>query len=151
MRISPRYSDETFPKAAARPENLPGAAADAGRLAMVSNHQGVLSVGADPQLLELRHQVLESAGLKVFTTYSESVAISRMREGGCQTLVVCHTLKEDARRRLIQNYRQYCPAGRIIGISIVPGESSDDLDIVVRATEVPDALIDAIPSASSSH
>ena len=116
---------------------------------MLSNHQGVLSVGADPQLLELRHQVLESAGLRVFTTYSESAAISRMKKGGCRALVLCHTLREGARRRLIENYRQYCPAGRIIGISIVPWESSDNFDVVVRGTEVPEALIEAIPSVSS--
>ena len=122
-----------------------------GEFAMVSNHQCVLSVGADPQLLELCHQVLESAGLTVFTTYSETAAISRMKEGRCQALVLCHTLREDEPQRLIEKYRRYCPSGRIIGISIVPWESSDNFDVVVRGTEVPEALIEAIPSASSSR
>lgn len=39
----------------------------------------VLSVGADQELLWLRHAVLQNAGFKVFTTMDESDAMACIR------------------------------------------------------------------------
>ena len=87
---------------------------------MLSAHQAVLSVGADTHLLSLREQVLREAGFDVITSDNERQAISLMREGICGTLVICHTLQVDARQRLVENYRRFCPRSRIIGVSSVP-------------------------------
>lgn len=48
---------------------------------MRPEHRKVVSIGADAELLSLRHAVLQSAGFDVVTTENETDALASIRRG----------------------------------------------------------------------
>ena len=117
---------------------------------MPDGHGSVLSVGSDSHLLTIRHEVLRQAGFNTFSTSSEEEALQLINEGRCPFLVLCHTLRESTRANLVEQFRKYCPQGRIIGVSNVPWPQTRDLDAVVYGVEGPDALIQAINGSQAA-
>ena len=77
----------------------------------------VISVGADPELLRLRHAVLETAGFDVRSALGEDDAITTIQAVQCGTLLMCYSLSKRARKSLAQEFRRYCPG---VDVSIVP-------------------------------
>jgi hypothetical protein len=105
----------------------------------------VVSVGANPELLSLRAQVLQSAGYQVFSTTVPQKADFRMGTGDCGVLLLCYSVSVDWRKRLIENFRARCPKGRIVAITNLPlTETPKDVDELVYGIEGPEVLIDAL-------
>ena len=105
----------------------------------------VISVGKLPELLSLRAAVLQSAGYAVFTTTDPQEAAARIGKTDCGVLLVCYSLQDEWRERLVQRFRELCPEGRIIAITNRPvAESPKDADELVYGVEGPEILIDAV-------
>ena len=54
----------------------------------------VLSVGAIPELLNLRAEVLRSAGYQVISTSAQNVELP-IASGDCGALLLCHSIPDD--------------------------------------------------------
>lgn len=111
----------------------------------VTTQKGVLSVGADNELISLRHAVLQSAGVKVFSTTKPQQAIVRIEAKKCGVLLVCYSLQQPIRERLTKRFRECCPEGRIVCISNKRREKDVfSGDVVFDALEGAEALIDVV-------
>jgi len=107
----------------------------------------VISVGANPELLWLRHAVLECAGFNVLTAIGENDALTKIRKGRCGILLMCYSLTKEARKALSQQYRERCPRGRIIAITNQQLEHPDYADSFVYGVEGPEILIQTLRKA----
>jgi DNA-binding response OmpR family regulator len=107
----------------------------------------VLSVGNDPELLWLRDAVLRSAGFDVLTTVELKDGLSTIERGYCDVLLMCYSLPLLSRKRLAETFRVNCPQGRIVTITNQKGEP-EYADVVVYGVDGPEALIEAIRTAS---
>ncbi len=105
----------------------------------------VLSVGILPELMSLRHAVLEGAGFQVFSTSKAEEALLRIENGNCDVLLLCYSLDDDILRRLETQFRKSCPDGRIVAITnqpvVIPPIHADAF---VYGMEGPDVLIAAV-------
>jgi hypothetical protein len=105
----------------------------------------VLSVGSIPQLLSLRHEILEANGYQVFTTTIPLEAAKRIRAGDCGVLVICYSTPDYWREVLIRDFRGHCPRGGIVEITNHPvTQAPNDVDALVYGLDGPEILIDAI-------
>jgi CheY-like chemotaxis protein len=108
-------------------------------------NRSVLSVGTIPELLSLRAALLQSVGYTVFTASSPQEALAKLRSGGCGVLLLCYSVDDPWREKLIQVFREIRPEGRIVGISNHPvTQFPQDVNEVVLGIEGPEALIDAV-------
>lgn len=105
----------------------------------------VLSVGTIPELLNLRAEVLKSAGYDVISTTNPEQANFRMANEICDVLLLCYSLPDDWQKRLIESFRRDCPGGRVVAISNVPfARTPTEADQRVYGIEGPVALINAV-------
>jgi DNA-binding NtrC family response regulator len=77
----------------------------------------VMSIGDDPQLLSLRHAVLELAGYHVITESNAHAASQKIASAPCDVLLLCYSMDINVRQRLAREFREHCPDGRIIAIT----------------------------------
>lgn len=110
----------------------------------MKDKEKVLSVGANPELLWLRHTVLECAGFAVRTTENEREAMQMMQNEDCGVLLLCYSLTLEARKRLAENFAKYCPTSRIVAITNQKIEKPDFAHAFVYGFDGPEALIDAL-------
>ena len=114
-------------------------------LSRYPQHRTVLSVGTVTELLSLRAAILQSVGYAVFSTADLDEAASKLRSGSCGVLLLCYSLSDEWREKLISLFRESCPNGRIVGIANRPiVQSPQDVNEVVLGIEGPEALIDAV-------
>jgi DNA-binding NtrC family response regulator len=105
----------------------------------------VLSVGTIPELLSLRAQILKSAGYTVFSTTHPQEAEVRLRKDDFGVLLLCYSISEEWRNRLLQPFRERSPSGRVVAITNRPvAETPKEVDELVYGVEGPEALMDAI-------
>ena len=110
-----------------------------------TKHTRILSVGAIPELLSLRAEVLKWSGYDVVTTSDPLEVASQLEDGNCGVLLLCYSVSEASREQLIRNFRQHCPNGRIIVITNERlAHLPKDVDELVFGIEGPEALLDAI-------
>ena len=105
----------------------------------------VVSIGANSNLLALRHAVLELGGFEVSSTSSMPLAQALIRHERCGVLLLCYSVPENWRKTLIRSFRESCPNGRIVGI--IGGDlkrASESFDAVISSTDKADALLEAI-------
>ena len=107
----------------------------------------VVSIGADAELLWLRHAVLQAAGFQVLTTENEAEALVSIRRGECGVLLVCYSLSRAVRRRLAEAFRSHCPDGKILAITNTQLKKPDFADSFVYGLEGPEVLIQSIRNA----
>ena len=112
--------------------------------------QRIISVGANPELLWLRNAVLAHAGFDVKTFPNHDDALSAIRDGGCETLLMCYSLAKGLRQQLAETFRKHCSAGRIVLVTNEQTGRPDFADAFVYGIEGPEALIDAIRKHESS-
>jgi hypothetical protein len=103
------------------------------------------------RLLELalyRAEVLRGRGFSVITPRTKVEAISAIKDGEFDALVLSYTLSSDTAEELVELAREKCPACPVITISET-GKADRRLrpDIVVRANEGPSGLIKALEHA----
>lgn len=105
----------------------------------------VVSVGTLPELLSLRHAVLEGAGFQVLSTSKLEEALLRIENGTCGVLLLCYSLDDDILRRLATQFRKSCPDGRIVALTnrpvVIPPIQADAFAYAVEGSE---ALIAAV-------
>jgi len=112
----------------------------------MDNHK-ILSVGADPELLWLRHAVLQNAGFDVSTAVNESDALAHIQRGECTVLLVCYSLSRPIRERLAEAFRRHCSGQRIIAITNEQMDKPEFADTFVYGVEGPEALIESVKAA----
>jgi DNA-binding NtrC family response regulator len=111
----------------------------------------VISVGGLPELLWLRHSVLQSAGYEVLTFTDAKAAAARIANGGCGVLLLCYSVFQQSRDHLIQEFREHCPEGRIVAITNRPvAERPKEADELVYGVDGPEILIDAVRGKAAS-
>lgn len=113
--------------------------------------QRIISVGTYPELLLLRHAVLEKAGFDVHTTGSEKDAIQFMQNGDWAVLLLCYLLPLEVRQRLAENFRTYCPTSRIIAITNEKLENPGFAHAFVYGFDGPEVLIEALREVKHSE
>jgi DNA-binding NtrC family response regulator len=106
----------------------------------------VLSVGSDPELLWLRHAVLQTAAFQVFTTADPNEAEWKMRGSKWDVLLLCHSLDRPERQHLAETFRACWPGARVVAITNKKIEKPDFADTFVYGVEGPEALIEACES-----
>lgn len=110
----------------------------------------VVSIGALPELLTLREEILRSAGYQVFTVTGREEAGAIIESGECGVLLLCYSVPDDWRRELIRKFRRRCPSGHIVGITNYPVvQPPKDIDELVYGVEGPEALIEAVRRESA--
>lgn len=109
----------------------------------------VISVGANPELLWLRHAVLENEGFHVITAIGENEALDAIRAGTCDTLLMCYSLSQEVRKLLAQEFRHRRPNGRIVAITNRKLDAPDYADSFVYGVEGPEILIETILEGSA--
>jgi hypothetical protein len=81
----------------------------------------------------------------VFSTADPDEALSKLRSASCGVLLLCYSLPNEWRERLISLFHETCPKGRIVGITNRPVvQLPDDVNEVVLGIEGPEALIEAV-------
>ena len=79
----------------------------------------VLSIGFDLALLDIRNQVLQSAGYIVVSAMSAEEAIHLFRDGDFDLVILCHSLPREHCERLTHFIRN---SGSRIPVACVSGE-----------------------------
>jgi len=102
----------------------------------------VLSFSNDPEHLRERESAIRKGGFGVVSVSSEIAARFEIEMGRCGVLLICYTIPPSVSRELTSLFRQSCPGGLIV---VVPNEqASSDADIVIPATDGPDAVVQAL-------
>jgi DNA-binding NtrC family response regulator len=114
---------------------------------MNAERRKVLSIGGEPELLWLRHAVLQTAGFDVLTTESEDDALAIIRRGECRVLLVCYSLSLGVLRRVVKAFRSHCPNGSIVAITNAQLNEPHFADSFVYGVEGPEVLIQSIHDA----
>lgn len=109
----------------------------------------VISVGTLPELLLLREAVLQQAGFRTFTASTPAEALLEIADGDCGVLLLCYSIPQVARAKLIEQYRDSCPDGRIVAISNERMDRPAEADTLVYGIEGPEALIAAVGGGSA--
>ena len=70
-------------------------------------HTVVLMVGQDRVLTETRSQVLRMAGYTVVPAFTLQQAMDEFVSGDFDLVLICHSIPEDARERLVDVLRKH--------------------------------------------
>jgi hypothetical protein len=103
-------------------------------------------VGGDPELLWLRHAVLQSADFQVFTTANRTE--ERIKESKWD--VLCHSLARPARQHLAETFGACSQQAGVVAIANKKIETADFADAFIDGVEGPEALIDACDSSEEA-
>ncbi|HVT98478.1 MAG TPA: response regulator [Acidobacteriaceae bacterium] len=87
----------------------------------------ILNVGSDATLLDTRRMILQAAGYIVESANSIDEAIERFRLGDFDLVLLCHSLSERDRRRLISLIRASGSGTPVVAVGYGPGQYSDGL------------------------
>lgn len=74
----------------------------------------ILSVGRDPVLLKTRRSALITAGYAVESVASITGAIEKILEGDFDLILLCNSLREDERLRLVSVCRRRMPCTPVL-------------------------------------
>lgn len=93
----------------------------------------ILAVGYDPLVLETRSRVLQSAGYLVTSVLSSKQAIAQFLEGDFDLVVLCHSIPEKERQRLVSVIREHSSRTPIIFISSGLGQRDPSADVTIES------------------
>ena len=102
----------------------------------------VLSFSNDPEHLREREAAIRNGGFGVVSVSSETVVRFEIEMGRCGVLLICHTIPPSVSRELARFFRRSCPSGLII--AVLNGHSASDADVVIPASDGPDAVVRAL-------
>lgn len=91
----------------------------------------VLNVGHDAALLETRSLVLRSAGYSVESASSVDEAIQRFRAADFDLVVLCHSVPEQERHRLIRLIRDHGSSTPVIFVSARSASADNFADLTI--------------------
>lgn len=101
----------------------------------------ILSVGCDPSLLSTRSLLLQSAGYAVESASSVEDAIRRFRQGDFDLVILCHSLPEKERQRLIVLIRDY---GSTIPLLLIAAASAGDVETSSSSESAPAMVLSRV-------
>jgi CheY-like chemotaxis protein len=104
----------------------------------------VLNVGRDSPLLDTRAMLLRSAGYIVESTPSMADAIHRFRTGDFDLVILCHSIPEQDRQRLIDLIREEGSSTPVIFISSTAAPPTPRFAVLSVDNHHPAALLSAI-------
>ncbi len=84
----------------------------------------ILSAGRNEHILKARNRALTAAGFHVVSC-DESGVVEELFEGRFDAVVLCHSLREDERRRLAGIIKSYCSSTPVIVVSDLQGRKFD--------------------------
>lgn len=96
-------------------------------------HILILMVGRDRILVETRSQVLRAAGYSVATTFTPRQAIDEFVKGDFDLVLLCHSIPEDARERLVSALRKYTSRTPIISVAAFSGQFDGFADATIES------------------
>lgn len=102
----------------------------------------ILNVGYDPTLLETRTLVLRAAGYTVESASSVDDAMQRIRAAHFDLVVLCHSMPEQERQRLIWLIRENSSATPVIFVSARAASADRFADLTVDNS--PTGLVSAV-------
>ncbi len=70
----------------------------------------ILSVSRDPALVRTRQMMLEREGHEVVSSLSFKESVEHCRRGGFDLFILGHSLLDSDKRKLVNTFRQHCPA-----------------------------------------
>lgn len=70
----------------------------------------ILSVSYDEVLLRTRHMLLEREGYEVVSAAGFSASLEKCRQGGFDLFVLGHSIPQDEKQKLVEEFRRTCPA-----------------------------------------
>jgi len=83
----------------------------------------------------------------VFTTADVEQGMDYLEQESCGVLLMCYSLPRLTRKRLAETFRLRCPFGRVVTVMNEKGRAKF-ADFVVYGIDGPEALLDAVRSAS---
>ncbi len=86
----------------------------------------ILSVGCDPHLMAVRTMVLHEAGYQVDEANSRGEATRRLRSAKFHLVLICHTIPEPEKDKLVTAARRLQPGLPVVCISSYGYSSPDD-------------------------
>lgn len=104
----------------------------------------ILSVGANSEVRWLRDEVLRTNGFIVFATSDEQTALSRIKQGECQTLLLYYRLPHGVGERLAAALREHCPDSRVLVLAVSRMEKPDFADELLYTIEGTESVVEAI-------
>ena len=102
----------------------------------------ILNVGYEPTLLETRTLVLRSAGYAVESASSVEEAMQRFRGGHFDVVILCHSIPEQGRERLVWLIREHGSATPVIFVSSRAASADRFADITIDNR--PTGLVSAV-------
>jgi DNA-binding NtrC family response regulator len=70
----------------------------------------ILSVSYDEVLLRTRHMLLEREGYEVVSAAGFSASLEKCKQGGFELFVLGHSIPQEEKAKLVEEFRQSCPA-----------------------------------------
>ena len=80
----------------------------------------ILSAGRDAHAMEIRDRALTAAGFTVVSSHVDEL-MERLFEGNFDAIILCHSLREEERRRLAGIIKNYHHATPVIVVSDLQG------------------------------
>jgi CheY-like chemotaxis protein len=99
-------------------------------------------VGRDRVLVETRSQVLRTAGYIVVPAYTPRQAIDEFVRGDFDLVLLCHSMPEDARERLVSVIREHTSRTPIVSVASFDGQFDGFADATIEND--PNLLIDSL-------
>lgn len=103
---------------------------------MQSEHQVVLLVGSDPDLLFLRSSVLASAGIWSLRVRSADQAIEVLGNVPCDMVIICYSLDNENQQHLLDFLLSWQSSLKVIWM--VPGDDCSATGFLVKVEEALD-------------
>src|SRR5438270_4503175 len=94
-------------------------------------HTVVLMVGQDRVLTETRSQVLRTAGYIVVPAFTPRQAIDEFVQGDFDLVLLCHSIPEDTRERLVDVLRKHTSRTPIISVASFEGQFDGFADATI--------------------
>lgn len=95
-------------------------------------HTVVLMVGQDRILTETRSQVLRTAGYVVVPAFTLRQAMDEFLQGDFDLVLLCHSIPEDARERLVDVLREHTSRTPIVSIASFAGQLDGFADATIE-------------------
>ena len=109
----------------------------------------VLSVGLDPELLRLRSALLRSAGYIVQTETPSALTIEFLLDGDFDLIILCHTIPDDDRWRLISDVRSHRQAMPILALRANGQTLLNEGEL--HSLDGPEALLETVARMLEQH
>ena len=100
---------------------------------MQSQHQAILLVGNDPEILLLRSAVLASAGICSLRVGSADQAVELLRKIPCALAVICYTLDRENQQELLDFVLNTRSRTKIL--CMIPGDDCSGTGFLRRVTD----------------